>query len=128
MAPNRTGPLRGQRRASQFWQARRATVKSNALEREQLRLGRRPAARREPAELAARRQHAVTRDDDRHWIASHRLADVACAFPAVEAEFLRERAVGRGRSPGEVTHQLVELATERIEAGQIDRNGREIDP
>src|SRR5439155_718436 len=78
--------------------------------------------RREAAELLAGGKHAVARNDDRHRIASHRLADVARAFPLREAERARERAIGRGRAPWEPAHCLVELAAERVEAPEVNRN------
>jgi hypothetical protein len=41
----------------------------------------------EAAELAARREHAMTRNDQRHWILRHCLADGARGF-RIRAELL----------------------------------------
>ena len=85
------------------------------------------AGRGEAAKLAARRQHAVARDDDRHRIAAHRFADLARALPIGRTELARQLAIGRGVAPGERAHRLVERPAERIEAGEIDRDRGEVD-
>lgn len=45
-----------------------------------------------------------------------------------QACFPRQLAVGRGRSPIDRAHGLVEHAAERIDAGEVHRNGGEVDP
>ena len=107
--------------------ARRALLKADAFERQQLLLGGGAAVGREAAGLVAGGQHAVAGDDDRHRIFPHRLADVAGALPAGQAELLGQFAVGHGVAEADAAQRRVELLAEVVDAVEIDRDGGKID-
>jgi hypothetical protein len=69
----------------------------------------------------------VAWNDNRRWIASHRFADVARAFPLLQADPPSEHAVGRGGAPSKRAHRTIKLAAERIESREIDRNRGKVD-
>src|SRR4029453_4205152 len=70
---------------------------------------------------------AVTGNDDGNRIAPHCLTDVARRLPFAGTELPRQFPVGGGRAPADAAHRLVEPAAERIDAFEIDRDGREVD-
>ena len=88
-------------------------------------LRRRAAGCGEPADLAARRQHPMTRDDQRHRISRHGLADVAGRFRS-GAELLGERAVRRRLSPADAARGGVDLHEELVLRAEVERHVREV--
>src|SRR5262245_32794425 len=94
------------RDTSKSRQTRRAAVEMDAYDRQSLLFGRRSAGRREAAELAAGSQHAVTRDDDRYRVLTHRGADVAGGFGTFQAEAFCQRAIGSGGTEADRAQRL----------------------
>src|SRR3954469_21553943 len=66
----------------------------HTFQRKHLLLGLDAARRREATELAACREYAVARDDQRHGVARHRDADVLRSLRLVRANTFRKLAVG----------------------------------
>ena len=118
------------RNISQSRQARRASagfVEVDAFQREQFLLGGGAAVGREAAGLVAGGQHAVAGDDDRHRVFPHRLADIAGALPAGQAELFRQLAVGHGVAEADAAQRRVEFLAEIVDAVEIDGDGGKID-
>src|SRR6185437_5717303 len=84
------------------------------------------ARRRKAADLAAGRQHAMARNDQRHGIARHRLADVARRFRS-GAELFRQRAIGRRLAVPDLAECCVDAPEEILLAGEVDLDVRKID-
>src|SRR6185295_1744606 len=104
-----------------WWRRREA-----AFQLEHPLFGRRAAGCGEAAELAAGREHPMARNDQRHRILRHRLADAASNFGS-RADLFRERAVRRGVTPAHAARSCVDLFEERILSAEIELKIREID-
>ena len=97
------------------------------FEFEHARLGDRAARCGKTTDLAARRQHTVAGDDQRHRVSGHGLADITRGFRP-RAKFLRQGAIGGGMTPAEPPGSSIDLLEERVllpeiefETGEIDR-------
>src|SRR6476661_7009941 len=98
-----------------------------AFEREHLFLGLGAAGRGKSAELAASRKHAVARDDQRHGIARHRDADILRCLRLSRADALRKLAISDGLAKPDLAQCLVDRTAERIDTGEIEPDGVEVD-
>src|ERR1043165_5886770 len=105
----------------------RLIAEEHAFEREHLFLGRGAAGRRKAAELAARGEHAVARDDQRYGIARHRDAHVLRGLRLPCAHALGELAVGDGLAEADLAQRLINRAAERIGAGKVEPDALEAD-
>ena len=98
----------------------RLIADEHAFKREHflLRLG--TPGRGKSAELAACREHAMTRDDQRHGVARHRDADVLRGLRLIRADALREFAIGDGLAETDLAQRIVDRAAEWFDAGKIE--------
>src|SRR5205807_2448139 len=76
--------------------------------------------------LAASSQDAMARDDQRHGVPGHGLADVVRRFRA-GTELLRQGAVGRGVTPTDTPRRGVDLLEELWLLIEVKPDGRKID-
>ena len=83
-----------------------------------------PPRAEEPADLAAGREHAVARHDDRERIAAERLADLL--RDALVAESNGNLAIGERRTRRDGARHLVDAAVERWDSLHIEPDGGEI--
>jgi len=95
------------------------------LDLQQAPLGRHAARRRETAELAAGREHAMARDDDRKRIAAQRLPDVAREQPIAEAR--RNLSVGQRVTRGNRARDFVDTLFEGLDGVHVQAHIREVD-
>src|SRR5262249_11095729 len=98
---------------------------ANALQFEHASLGFRAAGRGETADFAACGQHPMTGNDQRRWISSHRLADAARRH-TTRSDLFRERAISGGAPPADSAQSAINLGKERILAGKVEPNLREV--
>ena len=99
-------------------------VRLRAFDREQAELGRDAAVGGEAAELAAGREHAMARHDDRERVAPERLPHGARR--AARAEPRRDVAVRERRARRNGARDLVDAAVERRHAIHVERDRGEI--
>src|SRR3954471_3743173 len=89
-------------------------------------LGRGATGRGEAPELAAGREHAMTRNNQRHRILRHCLTDAAGNFRS-RADLFRERAVRCRVAPADAAGSCVDLFEERILSAEVELQIGEVD-
>ena len=91
----------------------------NTFEFEHADLGGRAAWRGKAAHLAAGSQDPMARDDQRHRIFGHGLADISRRFWA-GAELFCQCAIGRRMTPADTTRRGVDLLEELVLAIKVE--------
>ena len=122
----RDGPLgiEGEAVVAPILRGSRQTTRIGAFEREQAQLRRDAAVRREAAELAAGREHAVAGHDDRERVAPEGLTHGARG--AGRADPSGDLAVGERRARRDRARRLVDAAVERRYLLHVERDRRQI--
>src|SRR5690242_7442288 len=91
----------------------------NPLEREHAQLGRGAARCGKAADLAARCQDAMARDDQRHRVLGHGLTDIARSLRP-GPQFLCQGAVGGGVAPSDLPSGSIDPLEERVLVGEVE--------
>src|ERR1700738_2174648 len=108
-------------------QQSRLVADVDAFERQHVLLRLDASGRREAAELAAGREHAVARNDQRHRIARHRDADFLRDLGGVRAGAPGELAIGHGLAEFDLAQRIIDHAPRRIDGAKIKSDCRKVD-